>query len=61
MLKKAVPKLESKKYKKHFKYQDFLFILVFCCLEKCNSLREVTGRMLGLSGKEEIVRINHLL
>jgi hypothetical protein len=31
----------------------------FCCLEKCNSLREVGG-MLGLSGKEETVRINHL-
>jgi hypothetical protein len=32
----------------------------FCCLEKCNSLREVAGGMLGLSGKEETVRINHL-
>jgi hypothetical protein len=27
----------------------------FCCLEKCNSLREVAGGMLGLSGKEETV------
>jgi hypothetical protein len=27
---------------------------------KCNSLREVAGGMLGLSGKEETVRINHL-
>jgi hypothetical protein len=37
-----------------------LFSMVFCCLEKCNSLREVAGGMLGLSGKEETVRINHL-
>jgi hypothetical protein len=29
-------------------------------LRKCNSLREVAGGMLGLSGKEETVRINHL-
>lgn len=34
--------------------------MVFCCLEKCNSLREVSGGMLALSGKEETVRINHL-
>lgn len=34
--------------------------MIFCCIEKCNSLREVSGGMLGLSGKEETVRINHL-
>jgi hypothetical protein len=34
--------------------------MIFCCLEKCNSLREVSGGMVGLSGKEETVRINHL-
>jgi hypothetical protein len=33
---------------------DHLFSMV-CCLEKCNSLREVAGGMLGLSGKEETV------
>jgi hypothetical protein len=34
--------------------------MVFCSLEKCNSLREVAAGMMGLSGKEETVRINHL-
>ena len=51
---------DSDRYVKHFKCQDHLFSMVFCCLEKCNSLREVAGGMLGLSGKEETVRINHL-
>jgi hypothetical protein len=32
----------------------------FLLFRKCNSLREVAGGMLGLSGKEETVRINHL-
>jgi hypothetical protein len=35
--------------------------MVFCCLKKCDSLREVAGGMLGLSGKTQTVRINHLL
>jgi hypothetical protein len=37
-----------------------IICLVWFCFEKCNSLREVAGGMLGLSGKEETVRINHL-
>ncbi|MFA9191471.1 IS4 family transposase [Flavobacterium sp. FZUC8N2.13] len=60
MISKAVDKHNSDRYVKHFKSQDHLFSMVFCCLEKCNSLREVTSGMLGLSGKEETVRINHL-
>lgn len=60
MISKAVKKYDSDRYVKHFKCQDHLFSMVFCCLEKCNSLREVAGGMIGLSGKEEIVRINHL-
>jgi hypothetical protein len=60
MISKAVKKYDSDRYVKHFKCQDHLFSMVFCCLEKCNSLREVAGGMLGLSGKEETVRINHL-
>ena len=34
--------------------------MVFCCLEKCNSLLEVAGGMVGLSDKKEMFRINHL-
>jgi hypothetical protein len=60
MILKAVQKHNSDRYVKHFKSQDHLFSMVFCCLEKCNSLREVASGMLGLSGKEETVRINHL-
>jgi hypothetical protein len=37
-----------------------LFSIIFCRLEKCNSLREVAKGMVGLSGKEETVRINYL-
>jgi hypothetical protein len=60
MISTAVKKHNSDRYVKHFKSQDHLFSMVFCCLEKCNSLREVSSGMLGLSGKEETVRINHL-
>ena len=60
MIQKAVEKYNSDRYVKSFKSQDHLFSMIFCCIEKCNSLREVSGGMLGLSGKEETVRINHL-
>ena len=60
MIRKAVKKYDSDRYVKHFKCQDHLFSMIFCCLEKCNSLREVTGGMVGLSDKKETVRINHL-
>jgi hypothetical protein len=60
MISKAVKKYDSDRYVKRFKCQDHLFSMVFCCLEKCNSLREVAGGMLGLSGKEEVSRISHL-
>ena len=60
MIQKAVEKYNSDRYVKRFKSQDHLFSMIFCCIEKCNSLREVSGGMLGLSGKEETIRINHL-
>ena len=60
MIQKAAEKYNSDRYVKRFKSQDHLFSMIFCCIEKCNSLREVSGGMLGLSGKEETVRINHL-
>ena len=60
MIQKAVEKYNSDRYVKRFKSRDHLFSMIFCCIEKCNSLREVSGGMLGLSGKEETVRINHL-
>ena len=60
MISKAVKKYDSDRYVKQFKCQDHLFSMIFCCLEKCNSLREVSVGMVGLSGKEHTVRINHL-
>jgi hypothetical protein len=60
MIKNAVKKHDSDRYVKHFKCQDHLFSMIFCSLEKCNSLREVAGGMFGLSDKKETVRINHL-
>ena len=60
MINEAVKKHDSDRYVKKFKCRDHLFSMIFCCLEKCNSLREVAGGMMGLSGKEESVRINHL-
>lgn len=60
MIKQAVKKHDSDRYVKHFKCQDHLFSMIFCGLVKCNSLREVAGGMLGLSGKEEVLRLNHL-
>lgn len=58
MIKDAVKKLDSDRYVKRFKSQDHLFSMVFCSLVKCNSLREVAGGMLGLSGKKESLRLN---
>ena len=60
MIKQAVKMHDSDRYVKHFKCQDHLFSMIFCSLVKCNSLREVAGGMLGLSGKEEALRLNHL-
>lgn len=60
MIKQAVKKHDLDRYVKHFKCQDHLFSMIFCGLVKCNSLREVAGGMLGLSGKEETLRLNHL-
>ncbi len=60
MISKAVQKHNSDRYVKHFKSQDHLFSMIFCCIEKCNSLREVSAGMVGLYDKKESVRINHL-
>lgn len=43
MIQEAVKKDDSDRYVKNFKCHDHLFSIVVCCLEKCNSLREVAG------------------
>jgi hypothetical protein len=41
----------SDRYVKRFKTKDHLISMLFCSFAKCTSLREVSGAMLGLSGK----------
>lgn len=60
MIKNAVKKHDSDRYVKRFKSQDHLLSMIFCSLVKCNSLREVAGGMLGLTGKKETLRLNHI-
>ncbi|MDD3281420.1 MAG: DUF4372 domain-containing protein, partial [Bacteroidales bacterium] len=48
---KSAKKYNSNHYIKHFKTKDHLISMLFCAFAKCTSLREVSGAMLGLSGK----------
>jgi hypothetical protein len=59
-IKDAVKKNDSDRYVKRFKSKDHLISMLFCSFAKCNSLREVSGAMLGLSGKIESFQLNHI-
>jgi hypothetical protein len=48
---KVVSKTNSDYYTKRFSTKDHLISMLFCVFAKCSSLREVSGAMLGLSGK----------
>jgi hypothetical protein len=56
----SVKKTDSDKYVKKFKSKDHLISMLFCSFAKCNSLREVSGAMLGLSGKIDSFQLNHI-
>lgn len=56
----AARKHDSDRYVKRFKSKDHLISMLFCSFAKCNSLREVTGAMLGLSGKTAHFRMKHI-
>jgi Transposase DDE domain/Domain of unknown function (DUF4372) len=56
----AVKENDSDRYTKKFKTKDHLISMIFCSFAKCNSLREVSGAMLGLSGKTENFQLNHI-
>ncbi len=56
----AVKKHDSDRYVKHFKSKDHLISMLFCSFAKCNSLREVSGAMLGLAGKINAFGLNHI-
>lgn len=60
IIQSAVKKTDSDRYVKKFKTKDHLISMLFCVLGKCNSLREVSGAMLGLSGKTENFQLNHI-
>lgn len=59
-IKDAVKKFDSDRYVKRFKSKDHLISMLFCSFAKCNSLREVSGAMLGLSGKTESFQLSHI-
>ncbi len=50
----------SDRYVKKFTAKDHLISMVFCAFAKCSSLREVSGAMLGLSGKTKHFQLNHI-
>jgi len=57
---KSAKKYKSDYYIKHFKTKDHLISMLFCAFAKCTSLREVSGAMLGLSGKTKHFRLDHI-
>ena len=59
-IKDTVKKHDSDRYVKRFKSKDHLISMLFCSFAKCNSLREVSGAMLGLSGKTESFQLSHI-
>jgi hypothetical protein len=60
IISKAVKKHDSDRYTKKFTTKDHLISMLFCSFAKCNSLREVSGGMLGLSGKTANFQLNHI-
>ncbi len=60
MIKREVKKCDSDRYTKRFTTKDHLISMLFCAFSKCTSLREVSGAMLGLSGKTAGFQLNHI-
>jgi len=60
LINKCVKRCNSDYYVKRFKTKDHLISMLFCVLAKCSSLREVSGAMLGLSGKTKHFRLESL-
>ena len=60
LIKKEVKKCDSDRYTKRFKTKDHLISMLFCSFSKCTSLREISGAMLGLSGKTAGFQLNHI-
>lgn len=60
IIKREVEKCNSDRYTKRFKTKDHLISMLFCSFSKCTSLREVSGAMLGLSGKTSGFQLKHI-
>ncbi len=60
MIRKEVKKCNSDRYTKRFTTKDHLISMLFCSFSKCTSLREISGAMLGLSGKTRGFQLNHI-
>jgi hypothetical protein len=60
IINKCAKKCNSDYYVKRFKTKDHLISMLFCVIAKCSSLREVSGAMLGLSGKTKHFRLESL-
>lgn len=60
IISESVKNHQSDYYAKKFKTKDHLISMLFCAFAKCSSLREVTGAMLGLSGKTKHFQLNHI-
>ena len=60
LIKREVKKCDSDRYTKRFKTKDHLISMLFCSFSKCTSLREISGAMLGLSGKTAGFQLNHI-
>jgi hypothetical protein len=56
----SVKSSKSDRYIKKFTTKDHLISMVFCAFAKCTSLREVSGAMLGLSGKTKHFQLSHI-
>lgn len=60
IISETVKTCHSDRYIKKFTTKDHLISMLFCAFAKCTSLREVSGAMLGLSGKTKHFQLNHI-
>jgi hypothetical protein len=60
IISKSVSTCNSDYYTKRFSTKDHLISMLFCAFAKCSSLREVSGAMLGLSGKTKHFQLEHI-
>lgn len=60
IIENVVKQTGSDRYVKKFKTKDHLISMLFCVFAKCTSLRDVSGAMLGLSGKTKQFKLENI-